>query len=334
MVLEHLVPDSWLEKKFTLGLLLGLGYTVVGVILARLLFGANSGLVAVFFASILLIPSLKKLFKKEDHVEEKERKFTLKHLWKDNKRLILTYAGMFIGVYVATYLITYFSYWFGFDAVSIFREQLLLEPAISGRATFQTAVFWDILTNNWWVLLATFLLAVLSGDGATFFVVWNASAWAAIFAFRAFSAGLELSQGFLEVAILMQLIVLPHILIEGLAYILAGISGAVISQDVVHVASELKPFLTYFGSAIAGFIVLVLITSSFGNVAQFLILLIGALGLVWLFHLAFTNPKHQEVFKYNYWLFVIAIAVFILGVIVETFVLTNSGLLHYYYSIL
>lgn len=332
MVLEHLFPETWLEKRFSMALLLGAGFTLVGVILARLLFGANSGIVAVFFVSLLLIPSLKKLFQEEDQLEERERKFSFKELWKDNKHLILTYLGMFIGVYIATYLITYFSYYLGADPTAIFREQLYLEPAISGRATFWSGVFWDILINNWWVLLAAFLLALISGDGATFFIVWNASAWAAIFAFRSFAAASILPAGFLEVAILLQLIVLPHLLIEGLAYILSGIAGAVISQDVVSESSELKDFLAYFSLGLVVFVFLNFTFSQlFTGAILFISRLLLTLGIVWSFHHAFKVKKHKEVFLYNYWLFIVAIIVFLLGVGVETLVLTNSDLLLEYY---
>jgi hypothetical protein len=334
VVLEQLFSDSWLEKKLSMSFILGLSFTFIGVVLARLLFGGNSGIVAVFFISLFVIPGMRKLIKKEDRAEISESSFSLLRLWKDNKQLVLTYLGIFIGVYVATYLITYFSYQFGLDASTIFREQLFLEPAISGRATFFSGLFWDILLNNWWVLLATFFLGIITGDGATFFVVWNASAWAAIFAYRSFAAGSILSTSFVEVAILLQLIVLPHLLIEGLAYILAGIAGSIISQDVVQESNELQVFLIYFFFGIVAFIIGNYFFSTLFSQQGLLFLSRMALALiiVWFFHRAFTNVRHQSVFRYNYWLFVIAILVFLLGVGVETLVLSSSGLLETYYT--
>jgi hypothetical protein len=334
VVLEQLFSESWLEKKLSMSFILGLSFTFVGVMLARLLFGGNSGIVAVFFISLFVIPGMRRMIQKEDRAEISESSFSLSNLWKDNKQLVLMYAGIFLGVYVATYAITYFSYLFGLDASTIFREQLFLEPAISGRATFFSGLFWDILLNNWWVLLATFFLGLITGDGATFFVVWNASAWAAIFAFRSYAAGAVLSVSFIEVVILLQLIVLPHVLIEGLAYILAGIAGSVISQDVVQESDELHVFLMYFFFGIIVFVIgnhfLSLLQLETGLI--FAIRMLFTLGIIWLFHRAFTNTRHQRVFRYNYLLFVIAIVIFLLGVGVETFVLSSSGLLELYYG--
>ncbi|MAG39177.1 hypothetical protein CMO90_03760 [Candidatus Woesearchaeota archaeon] len=72
------------------------------------------------------------------------------------------------------------------------------------------------------------------------------------------------------------IIVLPHAFIEILSYILAAISGGVISKDVLLEKFESKRF--------------------------------------------------NEVFLYNFWLFVIAILVLLLGAFVETWVLDNIGL--------
>lgn len=334
MVLEHLFPESWLEKKFSISFFLGLGYSIIGVILARLLFGASSGIVSVIFVSILLIPSLRKLFVREENIEEKEKKFTLKNFYKDNKHLVFAYVGVFVGVYVAYFLMTFVSMRLGWNVTSMFGEQLFLDPAIAGRATYQFGLFWSILANNWWVLIACFFLSVISGNGATFFIVWNASAWAAIFAVRAVSASVVLGTSAIKVAAIMQVITLPHILIEGSAYILAGIAGAVISDDAVSKASDLKNFIPILLGVTVLFI---LLNYLFSLVTEYLPLLIilrmlSVFGLVYLLGYSFPDKKHKEVFTYNYWLFIIAILVFIIGALVETGVLSGSGILNQYYA--
>ena len=129
--------------------------------------------------------------------------------------------GVFFGVFFAYYSIAFLSAHFGWNTLGLFREQLFLDPAIMGRATYSFATFWSILANNWWVLLATFFLSLLSGNGATFFVAWNASAWGAIFGMRAIGAAAVLGKSSLAVGGLMTLITLPHILLEGSAYIIA-----------------------------------------------------------------------------------------------------------------
>lgn len=334
MVLEHLFPESWLDKKFGVSFFLGLGFTVIGILLARLLFGANSGIVSVIFISILLIPSLRKLFVRGEKKEERERRFSFKHFYRDNKHLILTYLGMFLGVYVAYFALAYISMSIGWDVQSIFGEQLLLDPAISGRAAFSMSTFWSIFANNWWVLMACFLLSLLSGDGATFFIVWNASAWATIFAVRAFGASHVLGASTLKIAILLQAITLPHILLEGGAYILSGIAGSVISDDAISKSKDLRRFLLYLVLGIGMFILLNhlfgLITHS--TPALVILRMITVFGLVYMLGYAFPDKRHKEVFIYNYWLFIGAIVVFVLGALVETGVLSFSDTLNMYYS--
>ncbi|MFP4118803.1 MAG: stage II sporulation protein M [Candidatus Woesearchaeota archaeon] len=334
MVLEHLFPDNWLEKKFTFSILLASGYSLIGIILARLLFGANSGLASVMFTAILLIPSLRKLFEAEERREEREKKFTLKELYKDNKHLIKAYLGIFIGVYVTYFLVSFISMKLGLDTYSIFKEQVFLDTALKGRATFSSDMFWSILHNNWWVLVACFLLSLISGSGATFFVVWNASAWAVIFAVRSNLAAQVTTFSPEGAAAMLVLITLPHVLLEGGAYILAGIAGAILSDDVISDAKDLKKFLAGAVLAGAGFWLVNYTLKAFMEMSASLYVLrmTAFLGFLYLISRTFHDKKHKEVFIYNYWLFAIALLVFVVGALVETFVLGNSNTLNFIYS--
>ncbi|MFP4524720.1 MAG: hypothetical protein ACLFO2_05455 [Candidatus Woesearchaeota archaeon] len=332
MVLEHLFPENWLENKTGYAFLLGAVYSVIGIVTARLLFGANSGLASVMFVSILLIPSLRKLFEREERREERERRFSLKHLYKDNKHLVHAYGGMFLGVFIAYFALAFFGLAFGWDVNALFREQVFLDPAISGRATFSLGAFISILMNNWWVLLACFLLSLISGNGATFFIVWNASAWGVIFGLRSVAAGAMLGESTLLVGLLMLAITLPHIILEGGAYILAGIAGALISDDVISDAKDLSKFVAALAVAIGVFW---LLNKAFSMVLDGGMLLAVnvtlALGFLYLLKHVFPDKRHKEVFIYNYWLFIIALGVFAVGALVETGVLSWSGLLNEYY---
>jgi len=66
-VLSHRFK-GWMEKKVRYAFLLGLVYSTIGIISAMFLFGKNSGLAAVAFTSILLIPSLNKLLTMEENI--------------------------------------------------------------------------------------------------------------------------------------------------------------------------------------------------------------------------------------------------------------------------
>ena len=332
MVLEHLFPESWLEKKMSLSFFLGIGFSLIGIVLAKLIFGSNSGIASVIFTSLLLIPSLYKLFADEEKIELKEKKFKLKELYKDNKKLIHAYIGMFMGVFVAYYLVSFFSLYFGWDVFHMFKEQLFLDPAIQGRATYSFPTFWSILSNNWWVLLASFFLALLSGNGAVFFVVWNASAWGAIFGIRAVASAVVLGKSPFVVAFIMQLITTPHILLEGSAYVVAGIAGAMISRDIISEAKDLKVFLFYLLFSIIGFMALnMFLKLIFAGPILIVLRSIIVLSLVYLLRSSFSDDRHKEVFTYNFWLFVVALSLFVIGAIVETGVLSWSTTLNSFY---
>jgi len=49
--------------------------------------------------------------------------------------------------------------------------------------------------------------------------------------------------------------------------------------------------------------------------------------IVYCLHYAFSDSAHREVFKYNYYLFGFGVLVFVVGAIVETFVLGNVTIL-------
>ncbi|MBN1275253.1 hypothetical protein JXA12_03095 [Candidatus Woesearchaeota archaeon] len=332
MVLEHLFPENWLERKTGYAFLLGSLYSLIGISLARLLFGANSGLASVMFVSILLIPSLKKLFAREERLEERERKFSLRELYKDNKDLLRAYFGVFLGVFLTYYAMSFVGMALGWDVHSIFKEQVFLDPVMGGRASYQFHTFWSILGNNWWVLLACFFLSLISGSGATFFIVWNASAWGVIFGLRSVAAGAALGQSPLIVGALLLLMVIWHVILEGGAYILAGTAGAVISDDAITRAGSLRRFIWILLGLLVAYAGVDALLDLLGlGVAGLLIKIGVALWFAYLLKHAFDDQKHREVFVYNYWLFVVALAVFIIGALVETGVLSWSGLLNTYY---
>lgn len=329
MVLENIVSEKMLEKHFSYALMLGAGYSLIGMILASFIFGANSGIVGVMFTSLLLAPSMMVLFEREEQQEEQEKHFSIKRLIINNKHVLTTYLGVFLGVFATYFLASMILPFLGVTISTLFREQLILDPALAGRATFNVATFTGILANNWLVLVVTFLLALLIGDGAVFFVAWNASAWGTIFGYRVFAASQVSSEAILVIALTLLAIVAWHTILEGGAYILAAMSGAAISSAVIKQTDELHTFLGYA----AALTVIYVLAYRLISITNHSLLILIPLLLLMLYGLsyAFTNKKHHEVFIYNYWLFVIAIAVFIIGVLVETLVLTNSSNLQLIY---
>lgn len=331
MVLEHLFPENWLEKKVSYAFLLAIVYSIVGIIAAKLLFGANSGIVSVVFTSILLLPSLEKLFSVEEKVEEKEKKITLIEMWKDNQAIIKTYFAIFFGIFLTYMFFSFVLPQLGINTFNIFKEQLFLDPGLRGHA-YDIGTFWNILANNWWVLAACFLLGFVTGDGAIFFITWNASAWGTIFGYRALTAAWYSGANPWWYLLIILSIVLWHVILEGGAYILAAISGSVISRDIISKSTQIKEFARYFvvGGGILAilFYVLKRFNSYISTALSIIIFIIS----VYTIKNTFQDQKHKEVFTYNFWLFMLGLGIFILGALLEAGVLSWSGLLMKLYN--
>ena len=333
MVLEHLFPENWLERRWLYAFLIALIYSIVSIIVARLLFAANSGLASVVFASLLILPYLQKLFENEERAELREKgRFRYRRFLVDNLPAIKVYASLFFGIYCAYMLASFLMPAVGLDPGIVFREQLSPELGLRGHA-FNSGLFQGIFLNNWWVLLACFLLAIITGDGAIFFITWNASTWGAIFGYRALAAGVNAFDPVTNLLLIFA-ITLPHVILEGGAYILAAIAGGVISDDVITESGEVPRFLGGLLIAILGYVLL----------AFFFALLIESLWVRGILHIitillfllllgySFPNKDHRRVFLSNHRLFCVAILCFLLGAFVETLVLGSSSLLAKIYA--
>lgn len=250
MVLEHLFPEDWLEHKGIYAFVLGAVYSIIGILLSSILFPGDPALVAVAFTALLLLPELYKIFSIEERKEGLERGVSLGALWRDDIEVIRVYFFLFLGillVYSAGTMIMP-----EMQMNELFREQLEIRfgQGFAGSATagvFSSNLFWELLSNNFLVLLACFVLALLTGDGAIFLITWNASVWGTIFGLTAKGAGSFTAQSpFLFFGIIM-LVVFPHMILEAISYFLAAISGSVISKDVILEEFASERFMEVFG---------------------------------------------------------------------------------------
>ena len=256
MVLEHIFPEDWLEQKGRYAFVLGVVYSIVGLMLARFLFRGDPALVAVGLTSLLLLPELYKIFSIEERKESLENKVSIRSLWRNDINLVRVYIFLFLGI-----LLVYSIGAILLPSVTtntLFREQLEVRfgqgfagNAITGNAVsssaFNSGLFFSLLSNNFLVLIACFIMALLTGDGAIFLITWNASVWGTIFGITAKNASLFTGgNAYLTFALIM-LIVFPHMIIEGISYFLAAISGSVISKDVILEQFMSSRFFEVFG---------------------------------------------------------------------------------------
>ncbi len=250
MVLEHIFPVDWLEKKGRYAFILGIVYSIIGILISSVLFPGDPALVAVAFTSLLLLPELYKIFSIEERQERMEQKAGIRALWRDDRDVIKIYIFLFLGILLVYSVGTMTMP--EMQTNSLFREQLEIRfgQGFTGQAMggiFSSGLFWALLSNNFLVLLACFIMGLLTGDGAIFLITWNASVWGTIFGVTAKGAGLFAGKHpFLFFGIIM-LVVFPHMMIEAISYFLAAISGSVISKDVILERFASEKFMEVFG---------------------------------------------------------------------------------------
>ena len=249
MVLEQIFRPSWIEKKPLSALILGILYSIIGIISAKLIFGANAGLMSVAFTAILMIPSINILFRDEENIEIREQKLSLKLLFKDHWDIFTIYFFLFMGVFF-TYAFFSLLAPFAFT-IKVFAPQLKV-GGITGGA-FMAGTFYSILLNNFIVLGVCFVLSLVYGAGSILFITWNASVWGIIFGYvvkqSSGSNNLFLAFG---IAILP---LLPHLITEAVSYFSASIVGGVVSKAVIreklfsekfhHIITDALIFLTF-----------------------------------------------------------------------------------------
>ena len=251
MVLEHIFPEDWLERKGRYAFLLGAGYSVIGVLISAILFPGDPALVAVAITSMLILPELYKILSIEERQESMEQKVSISALWKDDLSVVRIYVFIFLGILlvysIGTILLPQM------QTNTLFREQLeiRLGQGFGGQAVaqsvFSSALFYDLLSNNFLVMMACFIIALLTGDGAIFLITWNASVWGTIFGLTARGAAEFSGQHPIYLFGIIMLVVFPHMITEALAYFLAAISGAVISKDVILEQFASDRFFEVFG---------------------------------------------------------------------------------------
>jgi len=209
------------EKKdnhFLLALL-GLLSSLIGFSVARLVFPSQLDLLAVLFAAVPLIYSLTSKFL-DDEAEK------LPHL-PEVEIYLSIFAGQALG--------------FGLLA-NQFTNVFELQRSLLGTtgAAIQGGNFNLILTNNLTVFSSIFLVSLLVGSAGAFILSWNASVFG-VFMSKIFSSDPVLSLAYL-----------PHSLFEMSGFVIAGISGSLISAAVYRKHFDKDTWKDYIKLVVAG----------------------------------------------------------------------------------
>lgn len=299
MVLEHLFPEEVIERRTYYAFLLGGVYSIIGILIAKFLFAGDPALPAVGFTSLLLLPEIYKMFSIEEAQQRTEKGWSPLIFWKRNGDFYQVLLFLFIGILVVYSFAAMFLP--SFSVNKLFREQVELRGAGFGAAGAATAnltgeavrgsifdgnLFWSILKNNWWVMLACFVVSLIAGDGAIFLIVWNASVWGTIFGLTARNAAYFSHTNPLGFFSIITLIVLPHVILEASSYIFAAMAGGLISKGALEEGLDGKKFGKVFAEN--SFIIFLAIAC----------LLIGALVETVVLQ---TSDKYSEIIRLSFY---------------------------------
>lgn len=225
MVFDKLYSYDFLLKRPSFSFLLGIGYTVLGLFLALMVFRDDPALIAIGITSLLLIPTLYRINSSAEEVEIEKNSFL--EVLKASFPVVKIYVFMFFGIF---FTFAFFSMVLPELAKNhLFEQQLAI---ISGQATFSTGLFWHLFTWNIQVLLLCFIMSLIAGNAGILFIAWNASVWGTIFGNLAKTAAMVSSGSVFIIFLLIILSVFPHTFLEGLSYIVATISGSVMSDGI------------------------------------------------------------------------------------------------------
>jgi len=236
MVLEQLFKLRWIEKK-SHSFFLGFVYTLIGIVAAYFIIPSYAGIMSIAFTSILLIPSLNQLLSQEENVEIREKKLSLKLLFKDHFDIIKVYLFLFFGIFFAYFVLALVLN--VTTTTDFFNSQLHLTGLIGGAT--KADFFISILINNIIVFIAAFVLSLFYGAGSIILLTLNASAWGVFFGYTlkhslmSSTAKMATFFGFL-------LPILPHTVTEALSYVMAAIVGGVVSKAVIRERFGSKKF--------------------------------------------------------------------------------------------
>ena len=261
-MLEQLFPASWIEKKAWFAFVLGVCYAVLGIGSALLLFPKQPGLAAVAFTSIRSLPSLNSLLTIETKQAARERRFDLTDPFKNHKDIFGVYIFLFIGVMLVFSL---FSIILPEIATNeIFAEQIEA-VGIAGSAIDENG-FASIFSNNLIVFLFALIASFIYGSGSIFIIIWNASVWGVVFGVIAREAATIANFNPFSYFFLTLLAVAPHLVTEASAYIMAAISGGIVSKAVIME----KPFSERFKKIIQDALVIFFIAVILLIIAAFI----------------------------------------------------------------
>jgi uncharacterized membrane protein SpoIIM required for sporulation len=240
MVLESIIDAKGLLKHPVKMIGISFVISLVCSFMAYFIFPSFSGVISPLLITVAMAPVLYDIFSAEEQLEEKQAKKMINQSFLNRyDELIKIFAWFFLGNVLAILVMTAV---LPVEMTSvIFSQQINEITAISNLANSATgqAISGNFLSiiiiNNLKVMAFSFVLAFLIETGGLFILSWNASILGVYL-------GSFLSRGAQSQFLLVTIGILPHAIVEILAYFLAGIAGGVLSLGLVKTQPGSKEF--------------------------------------------------------------------------------------------
>lgn len=237
-MLPELIYREERRQDYKFLLLLGFMAGIAGFGVAKMIFPTELDLMAVVFASIPLLYPLDRFF----FEDEKEKA--------PHKPEIKVYSSIFAGELIAFFLLGL-----------MFQDAFSIQSTILGATSFATnsgASFLSIFMNNLTVFGLILFVASVIGSSGAFILTWNASVLGYFFSilvrgFESVSSVLSCSKPGVS-----PLCYLPHATFEMAGFIVAGVSGSLISAAVYRKDLGREVWIDYLKLVSAGVLLVLL----------------------------------------------------------------------------
>lgn len=252
MVLEKLFSPKLVRHRPYLAFVLGLVFTFVGFGISKIIFNKFISLATVFLATLFLVPTLLHLIKIEERLE---RRYGLKHFFKNHKDIVEVYIFAFLGVFFAFFVLGMITYGtpthdqlFDFQIDFIEFQQGLNTDEIKNSVaqgvepTFDN--FTDLLAHNLVIVIICFILAFFYSASAIFLIILNGSVFAHFIVLVIKSVSHNFMQSLQALGIFSL-----HLIPEIAAFLIAAIAGGIVSKAVLDERHGSERFRNVFKDA-------------------------------------------------------------------------------------
>lgn len=232
-MIESLIDLRAMERRPSLTFLWAFIVGSIAIITStfvRSIPGVDFGFFSVLFTIIPSVYFFTVLIKREERIEEQEFREAETAFWKIHGKDIIILLFYFFGLTLA------FALW-GFFLPGEFDAQIQKINEIRGTGAFaKEGVLYSIFMNNLQVMGMSFVFSIIFGTGAIFIIVWNASVLGVFIG--------EFSKSLLHIP-LVSLGFLPHGIPEIAGYLVAALSGGILSAAILRRRHDILRYVIY-----------------------------------------------------------------------------------------